>query len=203
MKVPISIQIPSTSTESAAIDDESNTNFPFESVWSIDLTESIAVSEISSPVHSQYSSSSSSSMLINKTIETNPIQSVPFSPSATKEINSKDRISTSESFGTSTITKKFKSKANTEIVVPPCDNFAKRKKNNMDGFLGQAVQMMDKMANTVENVVSHKQIKPSLPKNIAFESLSATIATIMEDVPKEKRTKCLIKVLQVIEEFID
>lgn len=33
--------------------------------------------------------------------------------------------------------------------------------------------------------------------------MSATIVNLMEDIPKEKRRKCLAKILQVIDEFVD
>jgi len=73
----------------------------------------------------------------------------------------------------------------------------------MDGFLGETTKMMDRMASTVESVVSSRQTKKALLEDSALSSLSDTIAHIMQDVPKAKRRMCLVKILQVIEEFAE
>lgn len=57
----------------------------------------------------------------------NPVQIVPFSSSTIKT----DK---------------------TEVVFPS-DNFAKRKRNAMDGLVGETLKMMDRMASSVETVV--------------------------------------------------
>lgn len=63
--------------------------------------------------------------------------------------------------------------------------------------------MMNQVLSKVDNVISNRQTKESLPQDSALSSLSVTIANTMQDVPKDKRRKCLVKIFQVIEEFIE
>jgi len=143
----------------------------------------------------------------NETFQRNQVF-LPFSPSTVKAINFKGGTSESisesgsGSCGTLIGTNKFKPKVDT-VVVPPSDNFLKRKKNAMDGFLGETTKMMDRMASTIETVVSSRQTKKALLEDSALSSLSGTIAHIMQDVPKAKRRMCLVKILQIIEEFAE
>ncbi|KYM99167.1 hypothetical protein ALC62_10136, partial [Cyphomyrmex costatus] len=140
--------------------------------------------------------SPTSPTLSNESVLINPVQFIPFSPSATKAKNALE----SNSFSEDSTTNKFKSNERHMEVVPTSDNFAKRKKDTMDTFLEETSKMMNKMAGTIQTVLLNRQTQ-ALP-NDEIALLSATIANSIRYVPKENRTKCLIKLLQVTEEFI-
>lgn len=166
-------------------------------------------SSLSTKFSSPTSSPAPSPMPANEISQTNldQVQFVPFSPSAIKAMNFKEgktgSISKLESGScdTNIATSKFKLNANTEVVVPRSDTSLKRK-NAMDGFLGETTKVMEKIASTVETVMSRNTKKiPS--QDSALSSLSVTIADVMQDVPKAKRRMCLIKVLEVIEQYTE
>nr|XP_012235999.1 PREDICTED: uncharacterized protein LOC105680117 [Linepithema humile] len=212
MKAPISIQIPSFTSPAAVAEESASIITPTNSTWNLDFTNSISIVDnddscslpsMSTKSPSPTLSPTSSPTPVNKILQKNLKQVVPFSPSI-KAMNSKNTSeSESGSSGTS-VASKFKHKANTEVVIPPSDISFKRKKNAIDGFLGETAKIINRMASTVETVVSSRGTKTSsLPQDNELTSLSVTIAYVMQDVPKTKRRLCLVKILQIIEEFIE
>lgn len=63
--------------------------------------------------------------------------------------------------------------------------------------------MMDKMVSTVETIVSNRQSKTLVPEDNELTSVSVTIAYAMKKIPKAKRRICLVKILQIIEDFAE
>lgn len=149
-------------------------------------------------------SPTSSPISTNETFEKNLNQEqfAPFSLSILA-MNSKGSSSESGSgsCGTS-IVRKFKSEAKNEVVVPPSDTFCKRKKIATDHFLGESSKMIDRMISTVETVVSNRQNK-TVPEDNELTSMSVTIAYVVKDIPQAKRRICLVKILQIIEDFAE
>lgn len=62
--------------------------------------------------------------------------------------------------------------------------------------------MMDRMISTVETVVSNRQNK-TVPEDNELTSMSVTIAYVVKDIPQAKRRICLVKILQIIEDFAE
>ncbi|XP_018368771.1 PREDICTED: uncharacterized protein LOC108764864 [Trachymyrmex cornetzi] len=105
---------------------------------------------------------------------------------------------------------KYKQKKNKNVVVPEPDNFYKKKKADIDNYMRTSTQSLEKMANTVENIILQKAVEKAASKTHVFESddIDKDISDMLKcayvglkQVKSDIRFNCILDVLDVINRY--
>ncbi|KYM97829.1 hypothetical protein ALC62_11483 [Cyphomyrmex costatus] len=133
---------------------------------------------------------------------------VPLSSTAHAVLN---KMSSKQSLFNKTGTlEKYKLKENKNVVVPEPDNFYKKRKVNIDNYIHTSAQSLEKMANTIENIVSQKAVEKAAPKAHVSESddIDKDISDMLKcayvglkQVKSDMRFNCIVDVLKVINKY--
>jgi len=99
-----------------------------------------------------------------------------------------------------TANKKFKSTTGAEVVVPPSDDFSKKRKSEVELKMDKSLEFMEKVAKRVDNAFERKEQEqfadPEVDAAINFIRVS-----LKKRVKPENQYKCIRKIMDVIDEF--
>ncbi|XP_071576880.1 uncharacterized protein [Temnothorax nylanderi] len=94
---------------------------------------------------------------------------------------------------------KFKSTAGAEVVVPPSDNFTKKRKSEIDLKMDKSLQFMEKVAKRMDNVFERKEEQSA---NLEVDAAINFIrASLKKRVKTENQYKCIRRIMEVIDGF--
>ncbi|XP_011687001.1 PREDICTED: uncharacterized protein LOC105449448 [Wasmannia auropunctata] len=133
---------------------------------------------------------------------------VPFSPMAQTVLNnipSKQPLCCSNKTGTK---EKYKQKENSNIKVPEPDEFCKKKKVDIDNYMRSSVQSLEKMAQSVGDMISRKAEQKvnvsdndNIDKDISDMLKCAYVG--LKQVKSNIRFECILEILKVINRYKD